>query len=388
MANILDYISWRGDLSFSASPFNDIDALVLCQISYIDFDGLLPNENFSTSITISALWEVFQNSADFERRSDLGMLINKKSVDLLRVVASSTRFKDVKVTGYSSVIDLSIEEQFSAVTFLLPEKMNFVAYRGTDDTIVGWKEDFNLAIMDEVPAQTDAVRYLEAAAKSLKGGFIVGGHSKGGNLAVYAGAMVSRPVRKRVEMIYNLDGPGFSDKTLSSNDFYEVIPKIRSYYPRFSIVGMLFSHAGEYRVVESDETGIMQHDPFSWHLCATAFTTVDGFDSGSVFFHKTFNEWISRLDDEQRNRFIEALFSLIQATDARTNSEIEKNLLRNSVKILKAIGSLDSEMRSALWETLSLLFKTAHKQLPLFSRVEADAKGKNASKSVDDTDKK
>lgn len=383
MANILDYISWRGDLSFSASPFNDIDALVLCQISYIDFDGLLPAEDFSASTTLSDLCDLFKNSPDLERRSDLGVLINKKSVDLLFAAASSVRFGNLKVTGYSSIIEPAIEEQFSAMTFLLPEKMNFVAYRGTDDTIVGWKEDFNLAIMDEVPAQSDAVRYLETAAASLKGSFIVGGHSKGGNLAVYAGAVASASVKKRVSVIYNLDGPGFSEKTLSSDNFYEAIPKIRSYYPHFSIVGMLFGHAGEYSVVESDETGIMQHDPFSWHLNGTTYTTLEGFDSGSVFFHETFNAWISNISDEQRSKFIEALFTLIQATDARTNSEIEKNLLRNSVKIIKAVGSLDGEMRKALKETISILFKTAHKQLPVFSGMETDAKenSKSALKS-------
>ena len=264
--------------------------------------------------------------------------------------------------------------------------MNFIAYRGTDDTIVGWKEDFNLAILDEVPAQKDAVKYLDKAMSVLKGSFVVGGHSKGGNLAVYACSKACEAEKKRIELIYNMDGPGFSKKRLHSQEFYSVIPKVRSYYPHFSIVGMLFDHAGTYSVVESDESGIMQHDPFSWHLLGCRYVVLDGFDDTSRFFHDTFNTWISQMPPEQRETFVETLFSIIQATDARTNSEIEQNIVENSVKIIRAIHGLDPELKDGLYKTLKMLFHIAHKRLPtfaeLFERSELRNNARNAGIKV------
>ena len=364
MGTIIDYLEWRGDIPFSASGFNEIDALILCQISYLNFDGLIDDGNFLKTVKISELADVFMNAPDFETRADMGMLINQETSKVLELAGKSQRFKDVLVTGYTSIIDLSKEEQFSATTYIVSPKLNYVVYRGTDDTIVGFKEDFNLAIMDEVPAQNDAVRYLELAASSLKGEIYVGGHSKGGNLAVYASAMVKSDVKKRISLIYNMDGPGFSEKRLASQEFYEIIPKIRSFYPHFSIVGMIFNHAGEYSVVESEQTGIMQHDPFSWHLSGKKFVLLDDFDEASSFFNKVLNKWLLSLTKEQQTQFIETLYNILEVTDARTNSEIESNLLKNSFKILKAWKETPPDIRDAVENTLRQLFKIAHRQLP------------------------
>lgn len=364
MSNILDYIAWRGDLSLMESPFNDVDALILCQIAYLNFDGLLAEGDFRTRVPLAELAAKFRLAPDFQKRSDTGALINRQTVRLLFDAADSARFGGIAVTGYSSVIDLEKEEQFSAVTFLPGGGTVFVAYRGTDDTIVGWKEDFNLAILDAVPAQLDAVKYLETAARTLRGRLCVGGHSKGGNLAVYASARARAGVRRRVARVCNYDGPGFPDRVIASGEFAAVIPKIRSFYPHFSIVGMLFSHAGKYSVVESDQSGIMQHDPFSWHVLRSGFVLLDGFDPASKFFHETFNDWICSLSREQRELFLEALFGVIQATEARTNSELEENLLRNSVKIVRALGQLDRRTRLAVAKTMRLLFRIARRKLP------------------------
>lgn len=389
MSNILDYISWRGDLSFENSKFNDIDALILCQISYLNFDGLLSEMNFSNKVTLKELSEAFKNSSDFEKRCDTGALINRLTVQLFFDTANSCRFKNILITGYTSKIDLEKEEQFSAMTYILSDNINFIAYRGTDDTIVGWKEDFNLAIIDEVPAQIDALMYLEKASNSMRGRIFVGGHSKGGNLAVFASAMVSNNIKKRIETVYNMDGPGFSDSKLEMQEFNDIIPKICSYYPHFSIVGMLFSHAGVYSVVESDESGIMQHDPFSWHLKGKCFVLKDGFDKASSFFHETFNTWVSEMEPKQREQFIETLFSVIQATDARTNSEIENNMIGNSVKIIKAFHDLTPDSRNAIYKTIRMLFQIAHKRLPSFAEYfETDELKNNARKKVDDVAKK
>lgn len=369
MANIQDYIDWRGDVPFKASPFNKIDALILCQLVYLNFDGLLKDDDFNTMVPLPEAAKLFRESADFKTRSNTGVLINPKTVPFLQSVADSERFSSVKITGYVSKIDVKMEEQFAAATFILPDKTVFVAFRGTDDTIVGWKEDFNLATEDEVPAQRDAVLYLQKTAQTFKGNIRVAGHSKGGNLSIYAAAMVPEKISKRISEIYNNDGPGFYAKKIESQEFQRIIPKINSFYPQFSIVGMMFSHAGKQIFVESDELGIMQHDPFSWHLKGTDFVTLKENNHASRFFYETFNTWVNNMKPVEREIFIETVFNIIEATDATTNSEIEANLLKNSVKIIKAISHLDPKMRKICEKTVIEFFNAGHSKLPEVDRV-------------------
>ena len=363
MANIIDYIEWRGDLSFSAVPFNDIDALILCQISYLDFSGIV-SERFKEYITLDDAASLFRSAKDFSKRRKVGAMINSQTVELLFAAASSKRFGNVKACGYTARFDLQKEEQFSATTFLTGDKHAFVAFRGTDDTIIGWKEDFNMGVLETVPAQTDALGYLTGAMKSIRGRFRVGGHSKGGNLAIYAGANIAGKFKKRIACVYNNDGPGFREETVASPEFRELVPKIRSFYPQFSIVGMLFSHADSYAVVESEQDGIMQHDPFSWHLTKDGFVSLPGFDAASEWFHDTFNAWFRALSAAERSRFVGTLFKVLQATDARTNSELEKNWWQNSAKIVGAFAKLDGPSRDNIIKTVQLLFQIGHHNLP------------------------
>lgn len=369
MANIQDYIDWRGDVPLSVSPFNKIDALILCQLTYLKFDGLLPGDDFGNMVTMQKIAEIFKNSSDFKKRSETGVLINAKTVPFLQSVASSERFREVLMTGYSSKIDLADEEQFAAATFILPDKTIFIAFRGTDDNIVGWKEDFNLATENEVPAQRDAVLYMEKCASCISGKIRVGGHSKGGNLAIYASAMVPKKIEKRIIEIYNNDGPGFYKDRIESPQFKNIIPKISSYYPQFSIVGMMFNHAGKKTFVESDEVGIMQHDPFSWHIKGKEFVCLKENNHASRFFYETFNAWVNGMDSAQKEIFIETVFEIIEATDATTNSEIEANLLKNSLKIIRAISQLEPEMRRVCEKTVIEFFKIGHSKLPEVDKV-------------------
>ena len=375
MANIIDYIEWRGDLSFSAVPFNDIDALILCQISYLDFSGIV-SERFKEYITLDDAASLFRSAKDFSKRRKVGAMINSQTVELLFAAASSKRFGNVKACGYTARFDLQKEEQFSATTFLTGDKHAFVAFRGTDDTIIGWKEDFNMGVLETVPAQTDALGYLTGAMKSIRGRFRVGGHSKGGNLAIYAGANIAGKFKKRIACVYNNDGPGFREETVASPEFRELVPKIRSFYPQFSIVGMLFSHADSYAVVESEQDGIMQHDPFSWHLTKDGFVSLPGFDAASEWFHDTFNAWFRALSEAERSRFVGTLFKVLQATDARTNSELEKNWWQNSAKIVGAFAKLDGPSRDNIIKTVHLLFQIGHRHLAPARFLPSDASKK------------
>lgn len=368
MANMKDYIFWRGDLTFEQDSFNKIDSLILCQIAYLNFDNLIVQNSFKEDITISALAELFNNSKDFKERSNMGMLINAQTVDLLTLLASSKRYKDIKVLCYQSILDESQEEQFSAITFKIQDNY-FVSFRGTDDTIVGWKEDFNLAIKENVPSQLDAVDYLENVSKNVKGLLFVGGHSKGGNLAVFASAYCSNKTQKRIIKIFNHDGPGFSEEIINSEQFQFIVPKLKSYYPHFSVVGMLFNRVGEYSIIESDETGLMQHDAFSWHIMGTDFVLSKKFASSSSLLSGTLNALISNLEPSQLELLIETLFDIAEATDSKTNSELKEDFFKNSKKIIKKIRALEPSTRKALSKTLLHISKIIGNQIPSFTKL-------------------
>ena len=186
MADLLDYLDWRGDLDFNASSFNKVDALMLSLISYNIFDGFL-DDSFAGRKSMQEILEAFYKAPDFEERKDIGAMINEKTFDVFEKMVNVARFKDLQLTAYKSVINLESTEQFAAITFICG-KTNIVVFRGTDDSIVGWKEDFNISWQNPIPSQKHALDYFDKAAASLKGDFILIGHSKGGNLVVNTAA--------------------------------------------------------------------------------------------------------------------------------------------------------------------------------------------------------
>lgn len=367
-SDICDYVDWRGDLSFDVSPLNDVDALIFAQLSYMNFNGLAPND-FNSSIKLSELAKIFFGSSDFEKRSDLGVLIDPKSNELLKKAGESVRFGNVEVTGFVSRYDSEKEEQFSAVTFVLDRggvlesPKIFVAFRGTDDTLIGWKEDFNLAFLEQVPAQQDASAYLEnAAAEFKKAEIFVGGHSKGGNLAIFASAFLNEKSKKNLCRVYNFDGPGFSQNSLDSDEFFSIKQLICSVYPQFSIIGMLFHHYDSYKIALSDERLVMQHNPFSWFIKGTDFETKEELDSGSEIFFKSFNKWFEEILPNQREQFVETLFGLLESTNAITNSDFDKDKFKNAGKVIKAFAKLEPGIRDEAMKIAGDFVKTIAKE--------------------------
>lgn len=364
MSNILDYLNWRGDLTFDKDPFNEIDALIMAQLSYLDFDSLVSSDILH-GLPVEIVWNRFRAASDFERRCDLGMVLNRKTVDVLEAAAKTKRFGSLMMCGYVNKVDVAREEQFSAVTFLLKKKTLFnkatdpvIVFRGTDDTIVGWKEDFNLALSTGVPAQKDAVDYVNNVAKYCGGKIRITGHSKGGNLAVYAGSFLDKSYRKRILKIYNYDGPGFTSKVMNTPEYNFAAPKMYSWYPYFSVVGMFFEHLKKYTVVESVQKGLMQHDPMSWQLEGKNFVTREELDKKSLSLNVNINSWLKTLPEEKMEKIIDSVFSVLESTGAYTNSEIEAKLLKNSAKMLKALKNIDAEVRDEAGELIKLIFES------------------------------
>ncbi len=364
MNNILDYIAWRGDVPFELSPFNEVDSLILSQLSYLDFANLV-DENFSDQVLLSKVAYSFTNASDLDQRTEDLALVNKSTVQLLIAAGNSRRFGNIKVCAYVKSTDHAKEEQFAAITFLLDKKLNYLAFRGTDGSLVGWKEDCNMAFMSPVPAQQSSVEYMTAACAVLKGDIILGGHSKGGNLAVYASAFCLPKDQKRIKAIYNYDGPGFERTIVEKEEFQTILPLICTYMPQSSVVGILFEHYETCVVVESSKNvGVFQHDPFTWFVYGTAFVTVGGLTTDSIFIDLTVKHWLEQLDKDRREQFIDTLFEVLNATHAETLTDLSDSWVKNARLIIKALAHIEPETREAVLQTFHLLFKTAQTTVP------------------------
>ncbi|AEE15699.1 DUF2974 domain-containing protein [Treponema brennaborense] len=363
---ILDYIRWRGDLSLHQSPFNAIDALILCELSYLKLHDIVPAAFSKNGITVADAAHDFFYAPDLTERSDTGLLINTALVEMLRDMANSERFANVRLCGYAESTDPAHEKQFAALTALPGDGSVFIAYRGTDDTIIGWKEDFNMAFMAPVPSQLEALAYVRQAAK-LPGKLRIGGHSKGGNLAVYAATFCPPKIKRRIVSVYNNDGPGFEKDITGTPEFAGIRDKIATFVPQTSIIGMLLEHQEEYTVIESEENGIMQHDPFSWQIVGAAFKKLDTLTDKSLAIDKTIRDWLSKMDCRQREQFVDALFTVLTSSDAATLSELSEKWSKNPAAAIKALLELDENTRRIVWDTLQQLFKSAKENIPLLA---------------------
>ncbi len=241
-----------------------------------------------------------------------------------------------------------------------------IALRGTDDTITGWKEDFNIAWQDQIPAQKDALLYFKEAAEAFKGSFVLTGHSKGGNLVINTAVNCSKTLQKRIKEIYNFDGPGFSRDFFEQEAYKNVENKIFSFYPAFSVVGMIFHHPKNFEIVKSEGFAFWQHDAMSWQIMGADFITEASFTDESKLFYKAFNEWIDKLDNSQRHTFVDTLFGILEASGAKTNSDIEKEAVKSTAKMIAAYAELDKARRKEMLKILKLFKNVIADDIPIF----------------------
>ena len=361
MADFFDYLDWRGDVPFTAMPLNSVDALLLCQLSYLNFSGIVPHE-FRDALTLAEAARRFDAAARLDScRADMGALINGRTPELLQCAAASPRFSALRLLGFADKIDVHQEEQFSALTAVLPDGAAFVAFRGTDDTIVGWKEDFNLGFMTEIPAQKDAAAYLEAASAALPEcrHIYAGGHSKGGNLALYAAVFCPERTQARMDRVFSFDAPGLTSESTSCAAFSRVSGKIAAFYPQLSIVGMLFEHPEKFTVVKSDGIALRQHDPFTWQVKGAGFEIMEDLEQMSLFVNRTVNAWIASLSAAKRRTFVEALFDVLGSSGASTNSELQRHWFRTATSSARALLDMEPAVRKEVLGTLRRLLQVA-----------------------------
>lgn len=345
MANVFDYLRWRGDLSFSDSPLCEIDALIFCELSYIFFDGIVPTELGEGTITISQAAETF-----FERNADrevisLGELVPHEIVDLFRIAATTKRFADIEIGQFVNILDNETIEQFSALSFFPDEDRVFVAYRGTDDSIAGWREDFRMAYLTPVPAQRRAEEYLLSIASSYDGKITIGGHSKGGNLALWAGLNAPDEVCSRIDKIYNFDGPGFLDDIWESACYERIADRISTVIPTGSVVGLLLKYDKNYRVTRSEAKKYLhQHNALTWNVLGCEFECDEDVAPDVKKTNERVGKWIYSMEPEKREDFIEGFFDIISSTNAKTLTD----LAASRSEVIRAFSSIDPETKQAL----------------------------------------
>ena len=364
MADFFEYLDWRGDLTFDIVPFNKIDALLLAQISYAILDGVV-SPSFYEKKTLAQVAKDFSDLPDSEERINIGFLINDRTTELMMRSAETARYRNVEVCGFRNIYSEENVEQFAALTFFAAGKP-VIAFRGTDDTIVGWKEDFNIAWLPQIPAQKDALDYFSEAAEEIDGNFIFTGHSKGGNLVINTAVNCKASLQKRIEAVYNFDGPGFEPVFFEKKEYKAVEDKINSFYPGCSVVGMIFHHPKKFEIVQSEGFTFWQHDAMNWQIKGADFINLADFTDESKFFYTAFNEWIDKLKTSQKKSFVQTMFGILEASGAKTNNEIEKDALKATARMVAAYANLNKSKRNEMKKILSMFKDVIADDIPIF----------------------
>lgn len=356
MANIVDYLKWRGDITLKQNPFNEVDNLILSELSYIE----ISKKNAKKPITIKKAIHFYLEKYS-EEEIVKKFAFSQNPLSFFECLANSKRFGNLKILNYVNKVSKKEEKQFSAMMIKLNVTSLYVAFKGTDETLVGWKEDFNMGFMEEIPSQKEAVNYVNHRISFQYRHIILGGHSKGGNLAVYSGVKCKKSIQKRIKKIYTNDGPGFTESFTQNPIYSSNLSKIVALEPVTSIIGMLLTQKNEYKVVQSDSKGLWQHDPLTWQVEGTSFLTLDEVDETSNKIKNTITNWLSLLDNEKRKIFINTLFQVLEKNEIYTIDDLVRLKLKTVSGLLKTFTKLDEDTRKIMIETLKVLMKEANK---------------------------
>jgi hypothetical protein len=349
MANINDYLLWRGDLPIDSKyKFNEIDSMILARFSYLRFDKI-EMETTETIKSISEKMSVLKES-DFRYNGDK---------ELITYLGNSKRFQNMIVTNYEQHDNAEFVKQFAAITIHISNKELYISYLGTDSTILGWQEDFNMTFLSNVPCQVEGLEYLKRIAEKYPSKKIrMGGHSKGGNVAIYSALRTSKEIQDRLIKVYNYDGPGLKTDILTKYAKKEILKKMQTYIPQESVIGRLLIHKEKCTVVYSTENGIYQHDIFSWQVMKDDIVKTKQNTLKSEEIHKAVVEWLENTTVEQRKIFFCTIFELFYSTEAKSFGEISKSLTTSLPRILKKYGELEKEDKDVLIKMIKLFAKS------------------------------
>lgn len=370
MGKTLDYLQWRGDLKFSKDPLNDIDVLIFALLSYLPFKDIVPgiesNNEISLKDAAGQYTAKFSSTDENSAKVNITVLssFNTSAELLLQTAAMCPRFEDVRLSRYDENTDFVVGRQFTAVTFTIPdfERTKIIAFRGTDNSVVGWKEDFDLAYMEQIPAHESACEYVKRTMGIFSGRFIVCGHSKGGNLAMYAGSHLNPLQQLKLKKVVNFDGPGFDFSIVQRDPFSKSEHKVVNYLPEDSMVGMLLQPVGKRVIVSSSDRFINQHNAFNWDV--DRFNFVEGDLSGSaLFMEQTLKTWLTDISIADRETFLAALFDILGASEGKQILTDPQESLKEYKNILVKYSKMDKNTKALLSRVFDALTAEAGRTL-------------------------
>ncbi len=371
MDNLFSYLNWRGDLLFSKDGWNEVDSLLFAQMSYVRFEDLT-GIDWESGLTISCvckeirkLYKIKEKSIHFSSSNSL----EERSVNVILRMGQSRRFQDLMLTHFVSNFNEVAQEQYASITIHIDKSLMVIAYRGTDDSLVGWKEDFNMLFMENVPAQISAKNYAEMIIGTYKKKCVLTGHSKGGNLAVYSAVRVSSNKQKKIMGVYNHDGPGFLDAMVEDRQYQKMLPKIVTIIPESSIVGRLLEHQEDSMIVRSSQSGRMQHDATSWEVQGKEFVRISDTSKKSKLWDAAISSWLRAMPREQLQITVDTLFSILTDAELETKTDLNKDFLKKLPVMLKAMKELDVETREYLTKTINVFWKESNKTIRTSKKI-------------------
>ncbi len=370
MANIFDYLAWRKDVPFSVSPFNEVDGLVLSELIYADFSGCVAEneEKVPLKEVRNRFWQRHTKEEIMAEDS-----FTKMAPFLMDGMTEGARFAGTRVSWFYDVVDTAADIQLAVATFWLPDGTVFVAFRGTDSTIVGWKEDFLLSYLPETEGQRRAAAYMNAHFSEGDEPVRVGGHSKGGNLAVYAAVSACPAVRKKIQTVYCNDGPGFLEPFTQSDAYREMLPRIVCIVPEESMIGALLCNEAYQHVVKSSAVSILQHDGFSWQVLGPEFVEAEKRSEGSYLMETTLRQWLGGMNENDRRLFVTTLFGMLESTGAETIPQLKQDMIGSLSNLKKMIDHVPKTDRDALWAIIVKLLRMGRESVLQEAKKELNA---------------
>lgn len=372
MATINGYLDYNKNRSFKDFAFNEADILCLNELGYFCFEELDASIDFSKDVN---LHEVLMPYVTGEKPFNHSFLVTEERVKLLQKVVASKRFVNLNLSDYVNDVDAEYERQFSAMVFTLPEiNHHQLVFRGTDDTMIGWKEDFKLTYVQEIPAHRAAVAYLEAYFEKYAGKVTVSGHSKGGNLALYAVAHVIDLLREQIEKVYMLDAPGLQEKGLESDGYKAIRERVTVIRPEESIVGIMLYNDIEPIVVKSNASGIMQHAVTSWQFNEETGELIlaERQTDLSQNLEKTFKQWMKELSSQELKILFDILFDTLMSSGIHSINDvtIDREFGAKLATSIASFYSIGTEKKLLLAKSAKLFLQAfvGHSRLGNFSR--------------------
>lgn len=336
MAGINTYIKEYGDKTFNEEKFNEIDNVILSSVVYLNFDGIVPKNK--KSISLCEAGNIFLYKYNYFDVSKLG-IAQKVSYKILKQIVNTKRYKDIQMYNYKYIVDT--DTQFGAVCFKVKKKFIYVAFEGTDNLLSGWKEDFQMAYEFPVPSQKLAVKYLNENIKLFDKNIIVGGHSKGGNLALVSSMYCKNRINKKIKRIYSNDGPGLKKEQIESENYSKVRDRLIHLVPNYSYVGVLLRN-DKFTVIKTNRKDFMAHAVSSWQVNKNEFIR-ENLSSISDNFRKSLLKWLDEHDLNQREKMISTVFKTLEESGIKNLNDFFN--LKNAITVIRNINNIDDETK-------------------------------------------